>query len=124
MPVRYGAQATQATNKEAPKTVKTGSKTGKASASKGTYAHQTLGFGVPAISDPHHFKVVIPKANSGRVQISEYLGLQASSDEFAIIDRVALDRPRWTAIRSEVQRAFNARLNAHDLKSASWKVGW
>ena len=123
MPVRSGAKATQATNKEASKTVKTGSKTGAASSRKGTYAHQTLGFGVPAASDPHHFKVVIPKANSGQVQISEYLGLQASSDEFAVIDRVALERPRWTAIRSEVQRAFNARLKAHDLKSAAWKVG-
>ena len=85
--------------------------------------HATLGFGVPATSDPHHFKVIIPKANTGKVQISEYLGLQAQSDEFAVIDRVLLDRPRWTAIRSEVQRTFNARLKNHDVKTASWKVG-
>ena len=83
----------------------------------------TLGFGVPATSDPHHFKVIIPRSNTGRVQISEYLGLQATSDEAAFIDRVLLDRPRWTAIRGEVQRAFNARLKAHDLKTAAWKVG-
>lgn len=86
-----------------------------------TYA--TLGFGVPATSDPHHFKVIIPKANTGKVQISEYLGLQAQSDEFAVIDRVLLDRPRWTAIRAEVQRTFNARLKNHDVNTASWKVG-
>ena len=85
--------------------------------------HATLGFGVPATSDPHHFKVNIPKANTGKVQISEYLGLQAQSDEFAVIDRVVLDRPRWTAIRAEVQRTFNARLKNHDVKTASWKVG-
>lgn len=85
--------------------------------------HSTLGFGVPATSDPHHFKVIIPKANTGKVQISEYLGLQAQSDEFAVIDRVLLDRPRWTAIRAEVQRTFNARLKNHDVKTASWKVG-
>lgn len=83
----------------------------------------TLGFGVPATSDPHHFKVIIPRSNTGRVQISEYLGLQATSDEAAVIDRVLLDRPRWTAIRGEVQRAFNARLKAHDLKTSAWKVG-
>lgn len=83
----------------------------------------TLGFGVPATSDPHHFKVIIPRSNTGRVQISEHLGLQATSDEAAVIDRVLLDRPRWTAIRGEVQRAFNARLKAHDLKTAAWKVG-
>lgn len=85
--------------------------------------HATLGFGVPATSDPHHFKVIIPKANTGKVQISEYLGLQAQSDEFAVIDRVLLERPRWTAIRAEVQRTFNARLKNHDVKTASWKVG-
>ncbi len=85
--------------------------------------HATLGFGVPATSDPHHFKVNIPKANTGKVQISEYLGLQAQSDEFAVIDRVLLDRPRWTAIRAEVQRTFNVRLKNHDVKTASWKVG-
>ena len=85
--------------------------------------YTTLGFGVPATSDPHHFKVMIPKANSGKVQISEYLGLQAQSDEFAVIDRVLLDRPRWTAIRAEVQRAFNARLKNYNLSSATWVVG-
>lgn len=83
----------------------------------------TLGFGVPATSDPHHFKVVIPKSSTGKVQISEHLGLQAASNDSAVIDRVLLDRPRWTAIRAEVQRAFNARLAAHCLKPGAWKVG-
>jgi len=83
----------------------------------------TLGFGVPATSDPHHFKVIIPKSSTGKVQISEHLGLQAASADSAVIDRVLLDRPRWTAIRAEVQRAFNARLAAHGLKPGAWKVG-
>ena len=83
----------------------------------------TLGFGVPATSDPHHFKVIIPRSNTGRVHVSEYLGLQATSDEAAVIDRVFLGRARWTAIRGEAQRAFNVRLKAHDLKISSWKVG-
>jgi hypothetical protein len=83
----------------------------------------TLGFGVPATSDPHHFTVVIPKSSTGKIQISEHLGLQATTAESAVIDRVLLDRPRWTAIRAEVQRAFNARLAAHRLKPGAWKVG-
>ena len=83
----------------------------------------TLGFGVPASSDPHHFKVIIPRGNSGKVQISAYLGRQALSDEYAVIDRVVLERSRWTVIRSEVQRAFNARLKEHNLNTATWKVG-
>jgi hypothetical protein len=104
----------KATNKATPR---------RQTSAKQEYAHPTLGFGVPASSDPHHFKVIIPKANSGKVQISEHLGLQAHSDEFAVIDRVVLERPRWTAIRSEVQRAFNARLKEHKLKTSTWRVG-
>lgn len=85
--------------------------------------HPTLGFGVPASSDPHHFKVIIPKSSTGKVQISEYLGLQAQSEEFSVVDRVQLDRTRWTAIRAEVQRAFNARLKSYGLETSSWQVG-
>ena len=29
-----------------------------------TNANPTLGFGVPATSDPHHFKVIIPRSNT------------------------------------------------------------
>ena len=85
--------------------------------------HATLGFGVPASSDPHHFKVIIPKANSGNVEILEYLGMQAQSEELSIIERVVIERPRWSAIRAEVQRAFNARLKEHGLKTSAWAVG-
>ena len=101
--------------------VTSGSSKGKVIGQKSQ--HPTLGFGVPATSDPHHFKVIIPRSNTGCVQISEHLGMQATSDEHSVIDRVLLDRSRWTAIRSEVQRAFNARLNGHGLKPSAWKVG-
>jgi len=90
---------------------------------KRVQSQPTLGFGVPATSDPHHFKVLIPKNSIGKVQIYEYLGLQAAASDNAVIDRVLLDRSRWTAIRAEVQRAFNARLAAHSLKPSAWKVG-
>lgn len=83
----------------------------------------TLGFGVPATSDPHHFKVIVPRSSNAPVQVSEYLGLQALSDEHSVIDRAVLDRVRWTAIRAEVQRAFNARLSMHNLKPSAWKAG-
>ncbi len=85
--------------------------------------HATLGFGVPATSDPHHFKIIIPKSNNGQVQINEYLGLQAQRDEFAMIERVLLDRSRWNAIRSEVQRTFNVRLKSYGLNTSTWQVG-
>lgn len=95
----------------------------KTSIEQAAAKHPTLGFGVPASSDPHHFKVIIPKANSGKIEIREHLGLQAQSEELSVIDRVILDRPCWSAIRAEVQRAFNARLKSYGLKTSSWQVG-
>jgi len=94
-----------------------------AAASAAAAERPTLGFGVPATSDPHHFKVIIPRSNTAPVHVSEYLGLQALNDEHSVVDRVLLDRIRWTAIRSEVQRAFNARLSAHSLRPNAWKAG-
>ena len=87
------------------------------------YAHRTLGFGVPATSDPHHFVVRIPRGNSAAVLICEHLGMGSETAREQVIDRVLLGRPRWTAIRAEVQRAFNARLKEHNLATGTWKVG-
>jgi len=95
----------------------------KASGGKSTFAHPTLGFGVPATSDPHHFRVLIPRGNQAPVLITEYLGMGSETVRDQVIDRVRLERTRWTAIRSEVQRAFNARLKEHNLATGSWKVG-
>ncbi len=95
----------------------------KKTAAKETIVHQTLGFGVPATSDPHHFSVEIPRNNTGAVSIVENLGLQSHDHSQSLINRVLLERPRWTAIRSEVQRAFNVQLKERQLKSSVWKVG-
>ena len=85
--------------------------------------HPTLGFGVPATSNPHHLIVEIPRNNTGTVSIVENLGLQSHDHTQSLIARVILERPRWTAIRSEVQRAFNVRLKERNLKTSAWKVG-
>ena len=90
---------------------------------RGAYAHPTLGFGVPATSDPHHFVVRIPRGNTAAVLICEHLGMGSETAREQVIDRVLLERPRWTAIRAEVQRAFNARLKEHKLATGIWKVG-
>lgn len=89
---------------------------------KTAFAHPTLGFGVPTTSDPHHFRVEIPRGNAQPVLISEHLGMQGEHDA-AVIDRVLLERPRWSAVRLEVQRAFNQRLKANKLAVGHWKMG-
>jgi hypothetical protein len=95
----------------------------KEAAAEKPIVHPTLGFGVPATSDPHHFIVEIPRNNTGTVSIVENLGLQSHDHTQSLIARVILERPRWTAIRSEVQRAFNVRLKERNLKTSAWKVG-
>ena len=89
-----------------------------------TKSRPTEGFGVPMTEiDPHCFFVRVPKSNSGAVEIVENLGVQAKDDSTDEIVRVVLDRPRWTAIRQEVQRIFNNRLKEHKLTTSRWKVG-
>lgn len=88
-----------------------------------SYAHPTVGFGVPTTSDPHHFIVRIPRGNALPVSVIEHLGMTPDAAREQVIDRVQLERPRWTAIRAEVQRAFNARLKERGLATGAWKVG-
>jgi hypothetical protein len=95
----------------------------KAASAAKPIVHPTLGFGVPATSNPHHFIVEIPRNNTGTVSIVENLGLQSHDHTQSLIARVILERTRWTAIRSEVQRAFNVRLKERNLKTSAWKVG-
>jgi Protein of unknown function (DUF3780) len=90
---------------------------------RAAYAHPTLGFGVPTTSDPHHFRVQIPRGNTAPVLICEHLGMGSETAREQLIDRVILERARWTAIRSEVQRAFNARLQERNLAPAAWRAG-
>jgi len=90
---------------------------------KTPFKHPTKGFGVPYDTDPHCFIVQIPRAPTGAVYIRENLGIKSEAQSQGIIDRVWLERPRWTAIRAEVQRDFNARLREYQLKTAHWVTG-
>lgn len=84
----------------------------------------TEGFGVPmAETDPHCFIVRVPKGSKGAVEIVESLGIQAQDNSVSEVVRVLLPRPRWTAIRQEIQRMFNNRLKEHKLATSRWKVG-
>ena len=95
----------------------------KTAATAKTIIRPTLGFGVPATSDPHHFIIEIPRNNTGAVSIVENLGLQSHDHSQSQIARCLLERLRWTAIRSEAQRAFNIRLKERQLKTSAWVVG-
>lgn len=82
-----------------------------------------LDFGAPATSDPYHFKAVIPESSTGRVKFSEHVGLQATSADSLIIDRVLLDRRRGTAVRAKAQCAFNTCLFASGVRPGASNLG-
>lgn len=66
----------------------------KEAAAPSPVVHPTLGFGVPATSNPHHFVVEIPRNSTGSVSIVENLGLQSHDHEQSLIARVILERPQ------------------------------
>lgn len=84
----------------------------------------TEGFGVPLDQTaPHCFIVRVPRGSRGAVEITESLGVQAQDDCTSEIVRVVLERPRWMAIRQELQRVFNNRLKEYKLATSRWQVG-
>jgi hypothetical protein len=62
---------------------------------------------VPVKSDPYHFVVRRPRGNSAAVLISEHLGMSVGAAPEQVLDRVLLERTRWSAVRAEVQRALS-----------------
>lgn len=86
------------------------------------YKVSTIGFGVPSTSEPHHFKVYIPKKN-GNIEISEHLGIEKSKEKITEIQRCLIKRTSWTIIRREVQSSFNDRLRKKKIKTSSWTNG-
>ncbi|MCF8025628.1 MAG: DUF3780 domain-containing protein [Desulfobacteraceae bacterium] len=86
-------------------------------------AHQTIGFGVPITTAPHHFVVSIPRGSRQDVIITEDLGMHAEGEENQVLDRAIIHRPTWTEISNPVKRLFNQRLKAHNLAVSQWKVG-
>ena len=83
----------------------------------------TIGFGVPATSSPHHFRVNVPSTRKDFVEIWEHLGMKAESEQNSVILRCNLKLSYWKKIKNDVQVSFNQRLRERKLKVSSWKIG-
>ena len=84
----------------------------------------TVGFGVPNTIDPHHMLVSIPRGRDEKVRIAEHFGLRGGTDGLPDhVDRVELDRAKWTRIADDVKRVFNERLKEKNLATSRWLVG-
>ena len=91
---------------------------------KSREARPTVGFGCPDDVDPHHVLVDIPRGRNDAVRIAEHFGLRAEHagvpDE---VDRVVLDRAKWTAIAEAARNEFNPRLKEKGIATGRWQVG-
>lgn len=85
---------------------------------------QTVDFGAPITFGAHLFRVEIPAARNESVVIVEDYGYRGQEggiprDE----ERVALQRPVWSAIADIARREFNDRLKAAKVLAGRWHTG-
>jgi hypothetical protein len=84
----------------------------------------TVGFGCPDTIDPHHMVVVVPRERNEPVRVIEHFGLRAGhAGAPDLIERVELERGRWTAIADSLRRVFNDRLKDKGMAPGRWTVG-
>jgi len=89
-----------------------------------TAKSDSVGFGVPNTVDPHYFAVIVPRGRDESVVLTERFGIAAESKRMPdALDRVVLDRAKWTTIADPVRRAFNERLTEKNLAASRWSVG-
>lgn len=88
-------------------------------------------FGFDPQESTHHFLVMIPRAATGKIEISEHFTWDAESGSGEVsyasrLDgqiRVLLARPKWDGIADEARAQFNQRLKRQGRKPGSWQVG-
>jgi hypothetical protein len=84
----------------------------------------TIGFGCPNTTDPHHFVIEIPANRSGVVLIAEHYGVKAGINGLPeVAERCHLARPIWSQIAEDVKREFNERLRAKKMTTSRWTIG-
>lgn len=87
-----------------------------------------IGFGFDPLESQHHFLVVIPRSNDGKVVIYERFKWQDDAEVQAIdytIDRpkVELGKYKWKLIEDALKDEFNSRLKQEKLPVGKWHIG-
>ena len=87
-------------------------------------ATSTVDFGAPDKFGVHLFRVEIPAARNESIVIVEdygYRGMEAGIPREE--ERVALERPNWSAIADIARREFNDRLKTAKVLTGRWHSG-
>ncbi|HHW03028.1 MAG TPA: DUF3780 domain-containing protein [Thermoanaerobacterales bacterium] len=89
---------------------------------------RTIGFGFDPAESQHHFLVVIPRGNDGKVVIYERFMWLEETEVQAIdytIDRpkVELGKYKWKLIEDALKDEFNSRLKKEKLPVGKWHIG-
>lgn len=89
---------------------------------------KTYGFGFNPSESQHHFLVVIPKSDTGRVIIFERFswqeGVEVQKIDYSIDKpKVELDKKKWKLIEGVLEEEFNTRLKQEKLPTGRWKIG-
>ena len=97
--------------------------TRRQSATPENQPQKTVGFGCPNTIDPHHIEVTIPRGPHDRVLITEHFGLRSGKEGQDAIERVILERAKWSAISEAARKTFNERLKEKGLTPSRWSLG-
>jgi len=85
---------------------------------------RTVGFGCPDTVDPHYMMVTIPRSRTAAVLVVEHFGLRAEHDGMPDeLERVELERAKWSVIADPVRKEFNHRLKEKRITTGRWRVG-
>lgn len=102
----------------------------------------SIGFGFVLDESRHHFLVVIPKSEKGRVLVYERFEwdvkpadgeqLEIMKDSFDVTQKidarfdklkVQLSKIKWKQLETTVRKEFNERLNKFSYKAGNWHIG-
>mgnify|MGYP000982564393 CR=1 FL=1 len=91
-------------------------------------SRQVIGFGFIPAESQHHFLVIIPRRNDGKVIIFERFEWQKDTEVQTIdftIDRpkVELGKYKWKLIEDALKDEFNSRLRKDRLPLGKWHIG-
>lgn len=84
---------------------------------------ETIGFGVPNVTGPHHFVVQIPAGRKEPVVIVENYGCNGETINARPVPRVIVSRDAWRVVADPLKAYLNRRLKEKGFKVSRFSAG-